>query len=581
MFGPGGPCYRCLYPEPTPAELAPSCDEAGVLGVLPGVVGLIQATEALKVLLGQGQTLAGRLLTYDALSMTFREFRVRRDPRCAVCGDTPTIRRPEDLEWSCHVKPAGGGAGLMAVRRPPAWAARRRGAPVPGLDRSRPSGTRRWCGCAYPDLPGRVELWGKCEWLNPGGSVKDRTALSLVLEGERAARCARASTIIDSSSGNTAVGLALVGRARGYDVELVMPANVSPARRRALRGLRREAGGDRSAARRRRRHHRVRELVAQAPERYFYADQYRSPANPLAHYRGTGPELWEQTEGRLTHFVAGLGTSGTVMGTGRFLRERDPRRPGGGGAARRRPPRPGGAEAHAQLPRARRSTTRPGHDELVLVKTEDGVAEALRALRDHGLLVGPLRRRRAVGGPPRGRRAGRGSCGGAPARRRRALPGGGGVKMPGEQAEAMLAHASRRLPLRGVRRAAWAAPPSAACSASCRVANREEESPARALRDRARGPAARAARGPRPGQEIVGFYHSHPDHPARPSETDRRIAAEGLSDGVIHVVVGRGRGDRGPPTAWVFRDAPPGLRRRSRCRHDPRHETSRRRRTWR
>jgi molybdopterin/thiamine biosynthesis adenylyltransferase/rhodanese-related sulfurtransferase len=102
VFGPDGPCYRCLYPEATPAEMAPSCDEAGVLGVLPGVIGLIQATEAIKVLLGQGQTLSGRLLTYDALAMTFRTFKVRRDPKCAVCGDAPTIRELSDLEWSCH-----------------------------------------------------------------------------------------------------------------------------------------------------------------------------------------------------------------------------------------------------------------------------------------------------------------------------------------------------------------------------------------------------------------------------------------------------------------------------------------------
>lgn len=97
-----GPCYRCLFPEPTPPELAPSCDEAGVLGVLPGVVGLIQATETLKVILGRGQTLRGRLLAYDALTMTFREFRVGRDPGCAVCGDSPTIRQVSDLAWSCH-----------------------------------------------------------------------------------------------------------------------------------------------------------------------------------------------------------------------------------------------------------------------------------------------------------------------------------------------------------------------------------------------------------------------------------------------------------------------------------------------
>jgi adenylyltransferase/sulfurtransferase len=102
-----GPCYRCLFPEATPPELAPSCDEAGVLGVLPGLVGLIQATEAIKLVLGRGQTLRGRLLTYDALEMSFREYRVKRDPRCAVCGDRPTIVKPSDLEWSCHVAPAG------------------------------------------------------------------------------------------------------------------------------------------------------------------------------------------------------------------------------------------------------------------------------------------------------------------------------------------------------------------------------------------------------------------------------------------------------------------------------------------
>jgi sulfur-carrier protein adenylyltransferase/sulfurtransferase len=100
-----GPCYRCLFPEPTPAELAPSCDEAGVLGVLPGVVGLIQATEAIKALLGKGELLKGRLLTYDALAMSFKEFKVRRDPRCALCGDNPTIREVSDLAWSCHFVP--------------------------------------------------------------------------------------------------------------------------------------------------------------------------------------------------------------------------------------------------------------------------------------------------------------------------------------------------------------------------------------------------------------------------------------------------------------------------------------------
>jgi len=176
-----------------------------------------------------------------------------------------------------------------------------------------------------PGVPPGVQLWGKCEWFNPGGSVKDRTALSIVQEGERAGALRPGKTIIDSSSGNTAIGLALVGRARGYAVELVMPTSVSEARTRLCESYGATvvftdafSGSDGALLR-------VREMVAASPERYFYADQYRNPANPLAHYRTTGPEIWEQTEGRITHFVAGLGTTGTVVGTARFLRERDPR----------------------------------------------------------------------------------------------------------------------------------------------------------------------------------------------------------------------------------------------------------------
>ena len=176
-----------------------------------------------------------------------------------------------------------------------------------------------------PEVPPGVELWGKCEWFNPGGSVKDRTALSIVQEGERAGALRPGKTIIDSSSGNTAIGLALVGRARGYPVELVMPTSVNEARTHLCKSYGATlvftdafSGSDGALLR-------VREMVAADPERYFYADQYRNPANPLAHYRTTGPELWEQTEGRITHFVAGLGTTGTVVGTARFLHERDPR----------------------------------------------------------------------------------------------------------------------------------------------------------------------------------------------------------------------------------------------------------------
>lgn len=174
-------------------------------------------------------------------------------------------------------------------------------------------------------LPDGVEVWAKCEWFNPGGSVKDRTARSLVLEGERSGRLRPGLTIVDSSSGNTAVGLALVGRARGYAVELVMPDHVSAERRRLCEAYGAKLtltpafeGSDGALLE-------VRRRVAAEPGRYFYADQYRSAANPLAHYRSTGPEVWEQTAGRVTHFVAGLGTTGTIVGTGRYLHERDRR----------------------------------------------------------------------------------------------------------------------------------------------------------------------------------------------------------------------------------------------------------------
>jgi S-sulfo-L-cysteine synthase (O-acetyl-L-serine-dependent) len=176
-----------------------------------------------------------------------------------------------------------------------------------------------------PGVDASVEVWAKCEWFNPGGSVKDRTALSLVTEGERTGVLTRGRTIIDSSSGNTGVGLALVGKAKGYRVELVMPESVAPERQRLCLGYGATithtdafSGADGAILK-------VRQLVAQEPARYFYADQYRNPANPLAHYRTTGPEIWKQTLGRMTHFVAGLGTSGTIVGTARYLREQNPR----------------------------------------------------------------------------------------------------------------------------------------------------------------------------------------------------------------------------------------------------------------
>jgi cysteine synthase B len=236
-------------------------------------------------------------------------------------------------------------------------------------------------------VPTGVELWGKCEWFNPGGSVKDRTALSIVSEAEKTEALRPGLTIVDSSSGNTAVGLALVGRAHGYAVELFMPASVSLERRAlceaygaVIRLTDAFSGSDGAMLA-------VRERVAAEPDRYFYADQYRNPANPLAHYRTTGPELWDQTAGRITHFVAGLGTTGTVVGTGRYLHERN---------ARVRvigvePDQPlHGLEGLKHLPTAIVPEIYDGRieDEKIRVDTDVAYGTCREVLHSHGLLVG-------------------------------------------------------------------------------------------------------------------------------------------------------------------------------------------------
>jgi cysteine synthase B len=238
-----------------------------------------------------------------------------------------------------------------------------------------------------PGVPAGVELWGKCEWLNPGGSVKDRTALSLVTNGERTGALRPGKVIVDSSSGNTAVGLALVGRARGYAVELVMPASAMPARRRLCEAYGARIvetdpleGSDGALVR-------VRSMVAENPARYFYADQYRNPANPLAHYLTTGPEIWDQTAGRVTHVVAGLGTTGTIVGVARSLRER---RRGVRVVAVEPDHGLHGLEglkhmASSIVPEIYDPTA---HDERVLARTEDAYAVCAETLASDGLLVG-------------------------------------------------------------------------------------------------------------------------------------------------------------------------------------------------
>lgn len=169
-----------------------------------------------------------------------------------------------------------------------------------------------------------VKLLAKVEWFNPGGSIKDRAAMNIIRTAELAGHLEKGKILIDATSGNTGIGYAMLGAARGHRITLVLPANVSPERITILKAYGAElvltdAMESTDGAIRR-----VREMVSAEPDKYFYADQYGNPANWKAHFHTTGPEIWQQTAGRITHFVAGLGTSGTMMGVGRYLHAMNP-----------------------------------------------------------------------------------------------------------------------------------------------------------------------------------------------------------------------------------------------------------------
>lgn len=232
-----------------------------------------------------------------------------------------------------------------------------------------------------------VELYIKAEWFNPGGSVKDRAARHIILDAERRGLLGRGKILIDSSSGNTAIAYAMIGASRGHPVHICLPSNANQERKAllAIYGatviLTDPLEGSDGAIRR------VRELVAADPARYFYADQYSNEANWRAHFETTGPEIWTQTGGRITHFIAGLGTSGTVMGVGRYLKQQRPSVQ----ILAVQPDSPfHGLEGlkHMETAIVPAIYDADVHDRIVEIDTEEAQAQTRRLARDEGLLLG-------------------------------------------------------------------------------------------------------------------------------------------------------------------------------------------------
>tara|TARA_A100001037_G_scaffold286918_1_gene295813 strand:- start:1235 stop:2161 length:927 start_codon:yes stop_codon:yes gene_type:complete len=236
------------------------------------------------------------------------------------------------------------------------------------------------------DLPEKVSIHAKLETMNPGGSVKDRPALQMILDAEASGELTPGKIILDSTSGNTGIAYAMIGAAKGYQVELVMPESVSIERRHVIEAYGARLvlsdpleGSDGAILK-------AREILESDPDRYYKPDQYNNPSNPKAHYLYTAPEIWEQTAGRVTHFLATLGTSGTLVGTGRRLKELNPAIE----IIAIEPPEFHGIEGLKNMD----VSIVPGiydaevWDRKVQVETEDAYDTARRLTRELGLLVG-------------------------------------------------------------------------------------------------------------------------------------------------------------------------------------------------
>ncbi|HXT71244.1 MAG TPA: pyridoxal-phosphate dependent enzyme [Vicinamibacterales bacterium] len=406
-----------------------------------------------------------------------------------------------------------------------------------------------------------VELYAKLESMNPGGSVKDRAAQAIVDDAIKRGRLAgskdpasRVSILLDATSGNTGIAYAMLGAAHGFLVKLCVPANVTPERKRLLRAYGADVvwtdpmdGSDGAIAEARR-------LYASNPESFFYADQYNNDANWRAHYETTGPEILEQTDGRVTHFVAGLGTSGTFMGTGRRLRASRP----GIELVTVEPDSPlHGLEGLKHMGTA----IVPGIYDAGLatshmtVSTEEAHAITRALARDAGLLVGPSSGAALAASIALARTLDRGVI-------VTVFPDGGARYLSeplwdSDTAQLVLPAEARA----AIRTHAIAAYPDEACgvllgssvntvSAAISLDNTTDLERRRRFLvgpDEYRRAERHAAES---GLEIVGFYHSHPDHPAEPSAFDLEHAWPNLSYAIQSVRNGAARDLR----SWRLRN---------------------------
>jgi len=398
-----------------------------------------------------------------------------------------------------------------------------------------------------------VEIYAKLEMRNPGGSVKDRAALAMMLEGERLGRLGPGKILLDATSGNTGIAYAMLGAARGHRVRLCVPANVTPERKRLLRVYGADLvftdamEGSDGAIRQ------VRAIFERDPQRYYYPDQYNNPANWQAHFCGTGVEILEQTEGRITHFIAGLGTSGTFVGTGRRLRQDKP-------DVRLISVQPDTPLHGLEGLKHMESAIVPGiydpalADEDLRIDTEDAHNLIRRLAHEEGLFVGPSS----------------GAALAAAIRVARDLPSAvivaifpdGGdrylsdalwevtteedpsvtdapihLKIDDEQMIAIRRHGSKIYPDECC--GALLGPKAGEVTEAYPLDNTFPDGQRRRFLvgpDEYRRAEARATAS---GLQLLGFYHSHPDHPAEPSQFDLDHAWPNMSYLIVSVRQGQ------------------------------------------